>query len=123
MQYKELTTSQKNEMARYFGQAGENPYRTFDRWVKDNNKGKIKLLNLMTKSYFSQEKIMIEVTVKGEQIKFYSYDTKVTFWTTYNEQLSYVANVLSVYRDYAITEYLIDEDDEEKSYFELVKIV
>jgi len=122
MEYKQLTPSQKNEMARHFGYTGKEPYRTFDRWVKDRNKGKIKLLDLMTKSYFGAEKLLIEFTVKGEQIKIYSHDTKVTFYSIYNEQLSYIANLLSIYRDYAVTEYLIDESDEDKAYFELIKI-
>jgi len=67
------------------------------------------------------EKIMIDFTVRGQQVTVYNHDSKVTFNTVYDESLSYVGNVLSIFRDYAITEYLVDYENDEKAYFELIK--
>ena len=68
------------------------------------------------------EKLVIDFTVTGQQIEVYNHVSRVTFYTIYDEQLSYVANVLAIFADYAITEYLVDESNEDKAYFELIKI-
>ena len=68
------------------------------------------------------EKLMIDFLVEGEKVEIYNRHSKVTFYSTYNEKLSYVKNVLAIFSDYAITDYAIDEKNENKAYFELIKI-
>ena len=68
------------------------------------------------------DKIKIEFTVKGNQSKVYLQDTDTTLILPYNDNLSYIGNVLDIFKGYAVIEYTIDSKDNDKSHLELVKI-
>ena len=68
------------------------------------------------------DKIKVEFTVKGNQAKVYLQDTDTTLVLPYDDNLSYIGNVLSIFKGYAVTEYIIDSNDNDKAYLELVKI-
>ena len=68
------------------------------------------------------EKLKVEFTVKGNQSKVYLRDTDTTLTLPYNDNLSYIGNVLSIFKGYAVIEYTIDSNDNDKAYLELVKI-
>ena len=68
------------------------------------------------------DKVKIEFTIKGNQCKVYLNNTDTTLTLPYNDSLSYIGNVLSIFKGYAVTEYAIDSDDNDKAYLELVKI-
>jgi len=68
------------------------------------------------------DKIKIEFTVKGNQSKVYLQDTDTTLTLPYKDNLSYIDNVLDIFKGYAVIEYTIDSNDNDKAYLELVKI-
>jgi len=68
------------------------------------------------------DKIKVEFTIKENQSKVYLQDTDTTLNIPYNDNLSYIGNVLSIFKGYAVTEYTIDNKDNDKAYLELVKI-
>jgi len=68
------------------------------------------------------DKVKIEFTVKGNQSKVYLQDTDTTLILPYDDSLSYIGNVLNIFKGYAVTEYIADSKDNNKAHLELVRL-